>query len=711
MTPPPSSAPRRTSPLRLLCAAAAAAACTAQVPAGVGNHGMSSGDASWSVVQVDPAAFGQFISPLGTGALTLAVDGGAPAPLAALPGVARDAVVPALALSLDLASLGAPGVALELDEFAPLSPFFALQGFIPALLASARFSAANATAVHSFELAYAFTCNGLPGACIGESPPPPPAQQASEAAPPPPAPRFPGAPAVVNVSVEVFVGAAGGDAASATCGGGGSNGGAIAHPPPLNFTLVAENSAAGGAACPFEGWGPGDSLRDCELACAEDANCTTINFNAHSGDCVFRICADPAHPFISGPAQGYDVYTTTSPKGPYPELCSSVSLALRPGEEKRALLVLGHHDANGKYAAAWPTPQALFAYLVDSADDLLAQHSAFIGALPATGSASTDESVRWFLAPPVLLTKGVLGADGTSFTSTMGYVEMCARDGYWTTWLHAYMWPALEKDMIREFTMFQCNSSVPECLGNSSGLNNDGKIPTTVLPLIYRDDNIDVTGYFVLRVARYVRASGDVELLAEVYPSVRRALLFLQRRDIGDGVPAALEHSQWADWLDVDYMIGRKYAPHFVFVYLAAMREGAAMATRLGFAADAAAFATSLAAGLRYVNAPITVGVNGTGEGMWNSSGGYFQDVWFDGRTTNYTLTDNVVGSFFGLVDDNRTLSVFAHSSASGNEAPWGMRDYFPYLPGADDPQGVYGKQVQTLPPPSFRVEPPPDTP
>ena len=673
----------------LLVGALLPLAARAQVPSAVGNHGVSTGDVDWSVVQVNPAAFGEFIAPLGTGALALAVDGGAAAPLSSLAWRARDAVFPALALELELAALG---VTVELDEFAPLSPFHTLQGFVPALLAAARFSsnASAGTAAHTFVFSYAFTCNGMPGACVGA--PRPPAVPASF--PAATAPRaFPGAPAVVNTTLPgVFLGAAGGDAASASCSAAAAAAAVgLSHPPPLNFTLVAENSAAGGDACPFEGWGPGDSLHDCELACAEDSNCTTINFNAHSGDCVFRICSDPAHPNITGSAAGYNVYTTTSPKGPYPLLCASVALTLQPGEQKRALLALGHHDSNGKYAAAWPSAAELFAYLADSYDDLAAQHSAFVDALPSTGDPVSDESVRWLLAPPVLLTKGVLTAD-FSFTSTMGYVEMCPRDGYWTTWLHSFMWPQLEADMIREFVMFQCNATIPACLGNATGLDNDGKIPTTVLPLIYRDDNVDVTGYFVLRVARYVQASGDVALLAEVYPAVRRALLFLARRNLGDGVPAALQASQWADWLDVSYMIGRKYAPHFVFVYLAAMREGAAMATRLGQTADAAAFAASLAAGLAYVNAPITTLPNGTtGAGMWNTTGGFFQDVWWDGRNTNYTLTDNVVGSFFGLVDDARTKAVFAHSSANGNEAPWGMRDFFPYLPHADDAPGVYG--------------------
>lgn len=455
-----SSSSAAATALSLALAALLLALARAQVPSAIGNHGISTGDVDWSVVQVNPATFGEFIAPLGAGALALAVDGGAPAPLSSFSWTARDGVFPAMALALADVP-GAPGVTIELDAFAPLSPFHTLQGFVPALLASARFSSsANASAAaspsHSFVLSYAFTCNGLPGACVGAPAPPAPpaiaaaaeAQRATPllselASPAVPAARgltaataarglpaapgttarglFPGAPAVVNTSLpQVFIGAAGGDAALAACGGGGSGGAlAVAHPPPINFTLVAQDAAAGGDACPFEGWGPGDSLRDCELACAEDATCTTINFNAHSGDCVFRVCADPARPNITGAAPGYNVYTTTQAKGPYPQLCASVALALQPGEQKRALLVLGHHDPNGKYAAAWPSAADLFAYLADGVDDLAAQHSAFIDALPSTGDAADDESVRWLLAPPVLLTKGVLTAD-FSFTSTMG---------------------------------------------------------------------------------------------------------------------------------------------------------------------------------------------------------------------------------------------------------------------------------------------------
>ena len=663
--------------LNSVSAALLAASAAAQVSAITGNHGVSTGDIDWSVVQIDPAAFGIFISPLGTGRLTVAVDGGAPQPLSSLAWTG-DSVFPAVNLR---ASAAGGAVTIELNGFAPLSPFYTLQGFFPVLIA--QFDVASLEpaggANHSVVFEYDFTCSGFASACIGSAPPPRPAAAAAASAasagyPSAASAGYP-APAVYNISAQVFVGASGGDAVSAACPPP-----ALAHPPPINFFLVANDSAAGGADCPFEGWGPGASLQDCELACFEDANCTTINFDAHSGDCVFRICSDPARPAVS-PNAGYNVYSTVQPKGPFPQLCASAAAQLQPGEAKRAALFVGQHDPAGKYADAYPDAASLFAYVSDNADALAAQHSAFIASIPTTGNATTDRSVRFFLAPPVLLTKGV-GA----LTSTMGYVEMCPRDGFWATWLHAFMWPALEADMIREFVAFQCNATTPECDGI------DGKIPTTILPLIYRDDNIDVTAYFVLRIGRYLRASGDVALLREVYPAVRRALAYLLSRRVGDGsgLPAALEHSQWADWLDVDYMIGRKYAPHFCFIYLAAMRDGAQFAAQLNQTADAAEYSAALEEGLAFMLRPYAPVVNASASGMWNARG-FFQDVWWDGHVTNYTLTDNSIGSFFGLVDDAHASATFAWLTASGVEGPFGMRDFYPYFPFADDPPGQYG--------------------
>ena len=617
-------------------------------------------------MQVNPAEFSVFILPLGTGAFTISIDGG---PIILLNNLSwtGEQIFPRCSVVTTIGD-----VSISLNSFAPLSPFQTLQGFYPVLISNFVIETKNEP--HSVELIYTFSCSGSVTACIGARPPLPHPSSSSSSA-------------VFNSSNDVFLGASASDDSvifvdCSSINDSREDQSTLKHPPLLNFTLKATNMAAQGSDCPFVNWGPGDSLQSCELACAEDTKCNTINFNEHSGDCVFRVCENPSSPNVSS-SPGYNVYSTTNGKGPYPQLCARIVSTVTSSNSSSVDVIFGYRDRNGKFNLTFPDVSTFFYSIADSTKALAAQHSAFVASIPLTGDVQTDESVRWFLAPPVLLTKGV-----GQLTSTMGYVEMCPRDGYWTTWLHAFLWPGLEQDMIREFASFQCDESIPEC----GGAVNDGKIPTTVLPLIYRDDNIDVTAYFVLRVGRYLNSTGDVYLLNEVYINVRRALLYLLSRRIGDGLPAAKEDSQWADWLDVDYMIGRKYAPHFCFVFLEALREGIQFAKVLNLPDDVVLFSDAYNQGLAYMTHPISTldGGNERGSGMWNASG-FFQDIWWDNRNTNYTLTDNSVGAFFKIVPDSTSQQIFRWLSQNGNEGPFGMRDFYPYLPNVDDPPAVYG--------------------
>lgn len=650
-----------------------------------GNHGVSASTRGWDEVSINPARFGEFVAVVGRGSMAVSVDGAAAVPIDSLPWLG-DAVFPGGDAEVTLAG---GDVRLTMRSFAPLSPLDALQGFQPVLVGA--FSAiATGTAAHTLRFAYAFRCDGRYDTCMGTAaasalPSGGAILQNDHDAPLP----FGGAPSPFdrndaplpsawNSSGQIFVGASG-ETPHTFCD-------AITAPPAAKWTLVARNSAAMGPDCVFGGWGDGSTLATCEVSCAEDPACTTINFSPASGDCVFRVCQDPAHPNVTADL-GYNVYTTVTPKAPRPVLCASASLTATPGAPAAAVasLVWGTYDPAGKYAATFPNARSLFDATVRSVDALAAAHAAFVDALPRSGNASTDESVRWLLAPPVLLTKGV-GA----LTSTMGYVEMCARDSFWTTWLHAYLWPTLEKDMILELTAAQCNVTIPAC----GGAENDGKIPTTILPFIYRDDNIDITAYYVLRVGRYYEATSDKGLLATVYPSVARALRYLLRRDVGDGVPAANRTSQWSDWLDTSYMVGRKYAPHFCFTFLAALRVGSQAAALLGATGDAAAFKAAYDKGFAFMHAPLVHNAvtKVWSGGMWNVSQRFVQDVWWDGRLTNYTLLDQTVGVFFNVLAPERISGVFAWlSGASGVEGPFGERNLHPYLPHASDPPAVYG--------------------
>jgi hypothetical protein len=644
---------------------------TAQVAAITGNHAISTPDLGLSIVQVNPSQFGVFISSLGTGVFTISIDGQVPIPLNNLTWSGEQLFPKSNVITI----LG--DITISLNTFAPLSPFQTLQGFFPVIISSFIFeNSVHSTTSHTIEIEYEFTCSGLATPCIGVNPP---MKQHSSLS------TFSSSlssPIAFNSSNDVFIGVSGGDTVNVDCSSSNSKRNNITQPPKVNFTLIATDMAAQGPDCIFGGWGTGNSLLECEIGCVEDPYCNMINYNAKIGDCVFRVCVNPSMPNISS-AIGYNVYSTLQGKGPYPLLCGKSSITLNPGNISTSDILFGYRDRNGKYNETFPDISSFFYFIAENTKTLAAQQSAFVSVLPLTGDPTTDKSIRWFLAPPVLLTKGV-----GNLTSTMGYVEMCPRDGFWTTFLHSYMWPGLEKDMIREFASFQCIESISECGGSI----NNGKIPTTVLPLIYRNDNIDITAYFILRIGRYFNETSDISLIQEVYDNIRNALLYLLSRRSSDGLPAAKENSQWADWLDVDYMIGRKYAPHFCFVTLEALREGAYFANLLNKQDDFILFSNAFTIGFDFMTHPIEFDKDGkTGNGMWNSTGGYFQDIWWDGRNTNYTLTDNSVGSFFNIISETTSQQIFQWLTRNGNEGLYGMRDFFPYFPNVDDPPAVYG--------------------
>ena len=105
------------------------------------------------------------------------------------------------------------------------------------------------------------------------------------------------------------------------------------------------------------------------------------------------------------------------------QFCIGVNLWVAPASAARGTLFGGHHSTSGRYNSSLPTPLTLFAHAAAQQDVLAAGTSAFIGALPASGNATTDKTQRWFLQAPLLLTKGT-----RDLVLTMGYVELNQRD-------------------------------------------------------------------------------------------------------------------------------------------------------------------------------------------------------------------------------------------------------------------------------------------
>ena len=83
-------------------------------------------------------------------------------------------------------------------------------------------------------------------------------------------------------------------------------------------------------------------------------------------------------------------------------------------------------------------------------------------------------------------------------------------------------------------------------------------VPRTILPDIIRDDNVDVTSYYIVRAWRHYKWTHDKGALLSIYPSIVKAALYLASRDrFGVGVPAANTSTYWADWKDVQYVQNR----------------------------------------------------------------------------------------------------------------------------------------------------------
>ena len=76
--------------------------------------------------------------------------------------------------------------------------------------------------------------------------------------------------------------------------------------------------------------------------------------------------------------------------------------------------------------------------------------------------------------------------------------------------------------MLREGCEFACGADGGPPSYCAGGAGVAGKIPTCVLPTITRDDNIDITAFWVLRLARYVGDTGDDAALRDAPYNVLR---------------------------------------------------------------------------------------------------------------------------------------------------------------------------------------------
>ncbi len=331
-------------------------------------------------------------------------------------------------------------------------------------------------------------------------------------------------------------------------------------------------------------------------------------------------------------------------------LRASTRVKMSAREVRDVTFLLGYFHENGYYAAKFATAGDLAGFVAARTKVLEGELHQFVSSLPVTGDPAIDRYLRSYVSAAILLTRGLR----TGEVLTMGYRELNQRDSFWASGVHLVFWKDLERNMLME---------------SIQGQDSSGRIPTTLLPLIDRRDDIDISEYFVLRVARFYRWYRDDQFLSHAWPAVKKAIAYLASRD-SEKVSVPMQSSYWADWKDVPGVEGRTYAPHFALLWLASLGAARELAFAAHDAESASSYSMMEERARDFVNRPFEQG------GLWN--GANYVDRWRDGREPRYVLEDQVVGAYFGVIPDVRLQAIYERLKA--NETPYGVRETYPYL-------------------------------
>lgn len=329
-----------------------------------------------------------------------------------------------------------------------------------------------------------------------------------------------------------------------------------------------------------------------------------------------------------------------------------IPVRLKAKETTRLRLVLSFYDKDWLSAADFKDAAEINAYARRLWDVLREKTLSLSEALPKTGDPQLDADLRWYLVPAVSLTKCTRRGE----VLTMGYCELNQRDSYWTSWFHLVFFKDAERLMLRESLAAEKPS---------------GKIPTTILPLIERNDDIDINAFFLLREARYFLYYHDLTVLRADWSGMKNAMDWLLSRDTsGKGLPEQV--SFWGDWKDVKGVEGRRYSPFSALVYLGALKQMVSLAGVLGDKPAVARYQAAYQKGYDFLNLPTEQG------GLWN--GNYYCQIWRDGSVNQHILEDQTIGIFLGVVAPERAEKIIA-TLDKHNRTPYGICETFPYYP------------------------------
>ena len=333
----------------------------------------------------------------------------------------------------------------------------------------------------------------------------------------------------------------------------------------------------------------------------------------------------------------------------------TANVTVPAGEKKVVTFFTGVYEDCHRFRMKYDNALLICADAAANLDGIKDDLDDYINALPKVGDEKIDLYTRWYSSAAIILTKSAISGE----VITMGYSELNQRDSFWTSYIHVSLWPSLERDIMRT---------------SQRWMRPDGKIPTTVLPRIERDYDIDINEYFCLRIARYFRYHRDYTFLEEMWDSYVKAADFLLTFDRdGDGLPEQAPPdnpmSFWGDWKDVTFVQGRKLAPHFDLLWLAVLKEGVYLAEIMDDDATKERYSALYEKAYANLNRDFEDG------GLWDKD--HYTEVWYDGRHLDCVLIDQTAGIIYDVVPSERVELIY--KALEPNENEFGIRETFPY--------------------------------
>ena len=329
-----------------------------------------------------------------------------------------------------------------------------------------------------------------------------------------------------------------------------------------------------------------------------------------------------------------------------------VPVTLKGKEMKALRIAISLYDSDWISARSFASAGEVVEHACSVWDILETKTEEFSQAIPETGIEDVDTYLRWYMVPAISLTR----YNKKGEILTMGYMELNPRDSYWTTWVHLLLYKDAERKMIEE------------CL---AAVSPAGKMPTTILPVIEREDDSDINAFLILRAARFYQLYHEKDKLLSYWPVLKKAMDWLISRDTkGKGLPRQV--SFWGDWKDVKGVEDREYSPFSALVYLAALKKMMYMGEECGDSVAIEKYEEAYRKGYDIVNKPVEEG------GMWN--GRYYCQLWKNGSVNDKLLEDQTIGILFDVVPRDKALKII-ESLNEMSLTPYGVAETFPYYP------------------------------